>query len=164
MRSVSVREESRWVLSGHDNFDKAMMSGWYAQARFGPLPGYNEGPLLERSAGLYFFVCRIEVGMLIPGACSMLLAGGNISRSRSLSCCVEAGSSEIPCAEHPRVFIPCTEELSCCLHRASITIEYTMPNSWDDEQKAVVECRVDLLGPNGWRHRVKFSGEEQCWK
>jgi hypothetical protein len=51
-------KESRSVLSGDVDYDKAMNSRRHEQAWFGPLPGYNKGPLVERSAGLFF--CLME--------------------------------------------------------------------------------------------------------
>ena len=43
---------SRWVLSGDVDHDPAINSRRHEQAWFGPLPGYNKGPLIGRSAGL----------------------------------------------------------------------------------------------------------------
>ena len=54
-------QESRRVLSGDDSYDKTINSRRHEQARFGPLPGYNKGPLVERSADLLFCLMKKQM-------------------------------------------------------------------------------------------------------
>jgi hypothetical protein len=56
------RRKSQRVLSGDIDHDTTINSRRREQARFGPLPGYNKGPLVERSAGFFLKPARVPTG------------------------------------------------------------------------------------------------------
>ena len=85
-------EESRGGLSGDDNYDTTVKSRRHEQARFGPLPGYNKGPLIERSAGLFFClmkrpVCQSSAAPTPLGATLPDSLGGNLLEFLQLRSC-----------------------------------------------------------------------------
>jgi len=108
-------EERRWVLSGDLDYDTTMKSrrheqvqkftcGFYpvaknnyrgsgsGQAGYGPLPGYKKGPLVERSAGLFFCLMERPVyqGSAAPtplGATLPDSVGGNLLQFLQLRSC-----------------------------------------------------------------------------